>query len=342
MKMEERLQRLRQDGVIDMHFDLPMDLFERRQRTNILAQDFLADFEAGDIRLVTAAIYLENKYVPARSLPVALGQIAKLLQEIDANDRITLCRSFAEIENAREKKQIGFLLSLEGVEPLGNNLAFLRVFYELGLRLVGLTHVRVNAAARGAIFEPSNSPSEGLTDFGRELFHECERLGVIVDLAHLNPAGFDEIVGLATRPPIVSHTNARRYFDIERNLSDDQARAVAQLGGVIGVNAILVSPSAENATLDRFVDHLEHFIELTGIDHVALGFDFIEFTQRGWSRAKKSRFHQKFPRANSIPDLTHHGHASNLTRKLIARGFEDDAIEKILRGNWLRILKMLL
>src|SRR5205809_3206999 len=99
-----------------------------------------------------------------------------------------------------------------GVEPLGDDLDLLRVFYELGVRAIGLTHARTNAAGHGGIFAASGSSPEGLIPFGREVVRECERLGVIVDLAHINPTGFKEVVDLTSKPLIVSHTNARQFY----------------------------------------------------------------------------------------------------------------------------------
>src|SRR6185503_11526388 len=139
---------------------------------------------------------------------------------------------------------------MEGVEPLGTDLDLLRVFYELGVRVIGLTHARRNGAGTGGIFAPIGSSRDGLTAFGRDVIHQCEALGVIVDLAHINPAGFDEILSITSKPPIVSHTNVRRYYGIERNISDEQIKIIGERRGVIGVNSILVSPREEESTLD--------------------------------------------------------------------------------------------
>src|SRR6266446_1845705 len=140
--IEERIDRLHANGIVDLHFDLPMDLYERRNRKNVLVDDFLPELEAGNIGVLGAAIYIAD-------------------------------------------------------------LDLLRIFYELGVRSIGLTHARRNAAGNGGVFAPSGSSRDGLTAFGRELVRECEALGVIVDLAHINPAGFDEIVDLTTKPLIV-------------------------------------------------------------------------------------------------------------------------------------------
>ncbi len=340
--IEERIDRLHAGGVIDMHFDLPMDLYEKRDRRNVLETEFLPEFEAGNISVVGAAIYIEDRYLPQNGLRVALDQIARLYAETAASERFAICKGYREIQEGRETGRIAFLITMEGVEPLGTDLNQLRVFYELGVRSIGLTHARTNSAGHGGIFAVSGSPREGLTGFGREVVRECETLGVIIDLAHINPAGFGEILSITTKPPIVSHTNIRRYYDIERNISDEQIKMIGGRGGVIGVNSILVSPREEESTMDRYVDHIEHVANLIGIDGVGIGFDFFEFIYQQWPESRQKELAAKFTKPHFIPDLTNHSHAQNLTRRLIERGFSDVDIEKILRRNWLRIFKELL
>src|SRR5215471_9806363 len=340
--IEERTERLHAGGVVDMHFDLPMDLYEKRERKNVLESEFLPDLEMGNISVVGAAIYIEDRYLPRDGLRVALDQVARLYAETAASESFAVCKSFHEIQEARERGRIAFLITMEGIEPLGDDLNQLRVFYELGVRSIGLTHARSNAAGHGGIFAASGSSPEGLTAFGRELVLECDRLGVIVDLAHINPAGFDEVLTIAKKPPIVSHTNVRRYYDIERNISDEQIKMIGERHGVIGVNSVLVSPKEEESTLDHYVDHIEHVANLIGIDGVAVGFDFFEFIYSQWPEPAKKELAEKFTTPQFIPELRNHSHARNLTGKLIERGFGDEQIEKILRGNWLRIFEELL
>jgi membrane dipeptidase len=340
-EIEERIARLHQHGLVDLHFDLPMDLYEKRARHNVLATDFLPELEAGDIGVVGVALYIDDRYLPEMGLRVALDQIARLYAEVDQSDRFLICKSHEEISQARARGKIALLITMEGVEPLGSDLDLLRVFYELGLRSLSLTHVRRNAAGDGALFAASGSPRDGLTAFGRDLVREGERLGVIIDLAHISPAGFNDIFEITTRPLIVSHTNARRYFDIERNVSDEQIKMVGARGGVIGINAVLVSSNKEEATIDRYIDHIEHIRDLIGIDGVAIGFDFFEFIYRQWSAAEQAAFQKKFTHAHFVPELSNHSHSRALTRRLIERGFNDGEIERILFRNWMRIFEQL-
>ena len=340
--IEERITRLHGQGMIDLHFDLPMFLYDNRDRENVLATNFLPEFEAGDIGTVATGIYIEDQYLPDRALEVALAQVARTYVEVEHCDRFAICRSYAEIKHTREQGKIALLIAMEGAEPLGTDLNLLRIFYELGLRVIGLTHARSNAAGSGGVFAATGSSPKGLARFGCELVRECEQLGLILDLAHINPAGFDDILENTTRPVIVSHSNARKYYDIERNISDEQIKRVGARGGVIGINSVLVSSKKEDATLDRYVDHIAHVIDLIGIDGVGIGFDFFEFIYRRWSESERADFHRKFPHVHFIPDLLQHGQARNLTAKLIERGFKDDQIEKILFQNWMRIFEELL
>lgn len=328
--------------LIDLHFDLPLGLFLERERREVIASDFLPGFEAGNIGLLGVALYVQERDLPERGLETALEQVALLYRELETNERLTLCKTFAEIEAAEAAGRIGLLLTMEGAEPLGRNLHLLRIFHELGLRSLSLTHARVNAAAAGGLFAASGSPTSGLTNFGRELVDECERLGILIDLAHINPAGFEEICTRATRPLIVSHSNPRRFYDIERNLSDDQIKMIGARHGVIGINAIFVSPKKEETTLDRYVDHIEYVANLIGLDGVGIGFDFCEFLGPPTLPAdgKKPTAPRLTP--HFLPDLRHHGQADNLTRKLGERGFGEAEMEKILRGNWLRVLREIL
>ena len=154
-----------------------------------------------------------------------------------------------------------------------------------------------------------------------------------------NPAGFNDALSMTTKPPIVSHTNVRHYYDIERNISDDQIKMIGERFGVIGINSVLVSPKESGSTLDRYIDHIEHVANLIGIDGVAIGFDFFEFIYSQWTESAKKELAEKLTTPHFISGLRNHSDTGNLTRKLIERGFSDEEIEKILRRNWLRIFE---
>ncbi|MFN8378740.1 MAG: membrane dipeptidase [Anaerolineae bacterium] len=340
--LPQQVDALHAPDLVDMHFDLLMDLYEKRHRRGVLADDYLAGFRAGGMGVIAAAIYIEDRYLPEMGLRVALDQIALLVEEVARTPEFAICRTFSEIEAARQAGQIALLITMEGVEPLGTDLRLLRVFYELGLRVVGLTHARRNAAGDGGVFAPVGSSPQGLTGFGRELVAECQRLGIVLDLAHINPAGFDDIVALTQGPLIVSHTNARHFYNLERNISDDQIRLIGQRGGVIGVNSLLLGPNRADMHMDTYIDHIAYMADLIGIDGVGIGFDFFEAIYQSLPTAERQALDAMLGPIPFVPNLTHHGHARNLTEGLIARGFSVVDIRKILYGNWMRILRQVL
>ena len=128
-----------------------MFLYDNRTRTDVLASDFLPELEAGNVGTVAAGIYIEDQYLPDKALEVALAQIARIYVEIEHCNRFAICRSYQEIKRAREQGKIALVIAMEGAEPLGTDLNLLRIFYELGLRLLSLTHARSNAAGSGGV-----------------------------------------------------------------------------------------------------------------------------------------------------------------------------------------------
>src|SRR5439155_14492801 len=170
--IQQRTDRLHAGGIVDFHFDLLIDLYEKRDRPGVLVSHFLREFEAGGIGVLGVAIYVEDRYLPEMGLRVALDQVARLHAEVEQTNRFAVCKTFPEIEQARAASKIALVITMEGVEPLGEDLNLLRAFYELGLRSVGLTHARRNAAGSGGIFKPSGSPCDGLTNFVCDVVRE--------------------------------------------------------------------------------------------------------------------------------------------------------------------------
>src|SRR6266576_3135241 len=124
---EDPIERLQTGGIIDMHFDLPMDLYEKRKRRDVFGTEFLPEFEAGNISVVGAAIYIEDRYLPQNGLRVALDQVARLYAETAASERFAICKNYLQIQAAAETGKIAFLITMEGVEPQGTDLKQLRV-----------------------------------------------------------------------------------------------------------------------------------------------------------------------------------------------------------------------
>jgi membrane dipeptidase len=161
------------------------------------------------------------------------------------------------------------MLSLEGVEQFGYEVWPAETFWELGMRMAGLSWNRRNPYSDGA------AEKGGLSRLGRELVDRLVELGVIVDLAHASPAAFAEILERAGNAPVIcSHAACSAVNDHPRNLADEQLRELAARGGLLGLMLHPLAIGHEQPTIDRVLDHLEHAVELCGSDHVCLGGDF--------------------------------------------------------------------
>jgi membrane dipeptidase len=182
-----------------------------------------------------------------------------------------LVRRSQDIVDARAQGRTAVLLAIEHANCTERSLNVVDAFYALGVRSIGLTHNLSSVAADGC---GEARDGVGLTRFGLDLVREMNRLGMLVDLAHISPAGFFHALDVSTRPVIFSHGNARALCDHPRNLTDDQLRALAQHGGVIGLSYVPMFVDTHEPTLARLLDHFDHIADVAGVDALALGSDF--------------------------------------------------------------------
>jgi membrane dipeptidase len=225
-------------------------------------------------------------------------------------------RTGAEVRAAKAAGQIAALGGIEGGQALEGQLEPIEAFARRGVRYLGLLHFTANAIGRPAKGRGAD-PSQGLTGFGRDVVRECERCGVIVDLAHINRKGYFDALALTTRPPMVSHTGVLGVHQHWRNIDDEQLRAIADKGGCVGV--IFARRYLGSASIDAVVDHLLHIIDVAGDDVPALGSDFDGFVVP----------------PEGLEDIAA---MPNLTVALSRRGVAPRVLEKILGGNVLRVL----
>lgn len=168
--------------------------------------------------------------------------------------------------------KIGTVLTVEGGEAIERSPANLRILHKLGVRAMTLTWNYPNSLAYPATGK--HAAKKGLTDLGKEIIKEMNRIGIAVDVSHLNDAGIDDILGLSTRPIFASHSNARSVYSHPRCLKDEHIKAIAQQGGVIGVNFFYKQlTDRREATLNDVIRHVEHILNLCGPDCVAFGSD---------------------------------------------------------------------
>ncbi len=323
--------------IADAHFDLAPDLWYRHVRgeRHILGERYLPSLRKGGLSLVVSSLFLSDIYLPELALRGTLDQISVLLQEIEgAKDDVTLCTSAGEARKAHEEGKIGMLLSFEGAEPLGNDPYLLRIFHALGVRGIGLVWSRRNYVGDGCFFSPKASGTPGgITDFGVGVLAEAERLGMFIDVSHLNDPGFWDVMNLTTKPVMASHSNCRSITPSMRNLTDEQIRAIADRGGVIGLNVcsafIKEDYKEHRITPEDMIRHVEHIISIGGMDCPCFGFDICDhLPDLGFSGD-----------LHSYDGLKDHGEVPALLEAFRKKGYSEEDLAKIAGGNYLRFLK---
>jgi membrane dipeptidase len=313
--------------VVDAHADILCDVRVRRRagETQVVRRRHLPRLLAGGFNVVVLALYL-TPYMPESALRETLLMLDDLHQEIaESADELYLVRGAADLVDGRRSDRLAILLSLEGAEPIGLDLGILRLLHQLGLRALGLTWARRNLLGDGNREEHTGG---GLTHFGRTVVRECSRLGILVDVSHLSTAGFWDVLRLIDGPIIASHSNARALCDHPRNLTDDQLRALAAGGGVVGLNACPDFVDRTQPTLDRLLDHAGHMAAVMGPEHVGLGLDFLEYLP-GYEETRLS-------------GLADASEAATITARLAERGVSEHEIRDLLGGNWLRVWQRVL
>jgi len=248
-------------------------------------------------------------------LAYALDGFGYLLNDLaKSGANAVIVRRANDILEAKASGKVAVILAIEHADCTERSLNILRVLYELGIRSIGLTHNVSSWAADGCL---EARDGVGLTQFGRELILEMNRLGMLVDLAHVSPSAFFSALEVTTKPVIFSHGNAKKLCDHARNLSDDQLKALAESRGVIGMSYVPFFVDAKNPTLDRLLDHIDHVVSVAGIDVVGLGSDF----DGGGTLLAD---------AIEVPLIV---------EGLIKRGYSEDNIRKVLGENTFRVLK---
>jgi len=324
--------------VVDAHSDILSDILGRRSvgQTGVLNATWIPAMDAGGIDARILAIYSGVDCLPELALRRALDQIAALQAELEETPRAALCTTHAQILAAIGQRRKAFILGMEGAEPLGSDLGLLRIFHQLGVRALGITHALRNYAADGAFFEPKlTGLPGGLSDFGVELVEKAQAMGILIDISHLNEPGFWDVVKLSTAPIIASHSNCRALADHPRNLTDEQIKAVADTGGFIGLNSI--NRFVEPPDLPHLMDHLDRLVKVAGREHVGLGLDFCHYLLDHKSPVERSGMRRGA--YLSVEGLESDRDVPKIPGILAERGYPPDTIDLIMGENCLRVFK---
>jgi membrane dipeptidase len=246
--------------------------------------------------------------------------------ERESHGALVICRDVTAIRRAMRRGAMAAVLHIEGAEAIDRDFRMLDLLYAAGLRSIGIVWSRPNIFAYGVPFRFPGSPDTGpgLTDIGKELVRACNRMGILIDLSHLNEQGFWDVASISTAPLVATHSNVHAICPTPRNLTDKQLNAIRESHGVVGLNfgtAFLRPDGRMNADTDLeiMIRHLDALIERLGEDGVALGSDFDGAV---------------------IPAAI--GDASGLPRLLDAmakHGYGKALIRKIAHANWLKLLE---
>lgn len=309
---------------LDSHCDTPM-LFADGYRFDERSGSALVDLHKMDEGALDAAVmvaYLKQEGRDEQSLVAATRKADDILQAIA--DNVASCSSYVGLavspDDVYNLKRSGKRIIMRGIEngyAIGGDLSNIERYKRMGVVYMTLCHNGDNDicdSARG------NAEHSGLSAFGRSVVREMNRVGMMIDLSHAAESTFYDTIALSSVPVVCSHSSCRVLCNHPRNLTDEQLRAVAANGGVVQItmySGFLVEEGA--ATLDDFMRHLLHAIEVAGIDYVGIGSDFDgDGRVVGCADASQLR---------------------NITRELLRKGFSCDDISKVWGGNWLRVMR---
>ena len=331
--------------VVDMHCDTILGLLEREdhfREGSLLSSDLSVDLQKmkqGDYLLQNFALftYLKKRDIPEHEAMRLYDMYCRQLEAY--NDIIAPVYTYADIEANEKAGKLSAMLTLEEGGVVFDDLAMLRNWYRMGVRMITLTWNFGNGigypnlslgkfpdyhlAALGQRIDSQN----GLTDFGLDYIREMERLGIIIDVSHLNDAGFWDVIDYTTAPFVASHSNARAICPVARNLSDEMILALAERGGVMGINFcgdFLELHDLPNgpSRISAMVEQIKYIRNLAGIDVIGLGTDFDGISCE-----------------LEIKDASQMQKLADALRK---EGFTETEIEKIFYKNVLRVYKEVL
>jgi len=293
----------------------------RGSQFGCIGQYSLPQFRDGGLTVQVCAVFVRDEELD-RALRRSLEMVWWFHREVEDNEEFELVTSVADIRRLKQQGKCGGVLALEGLEPVGHDLKMLDLFYRLGVRMAGLAHNRRNQFSDGTQHYVRTG---GLTDLGKRAIERMNELGIVVDVGHLNQAGFWDALETTRAPVVLSHRSPRAFFPLKPEDSPfhpaydvsrgrERLEALASNGGVFGVFFL-------NARdVDDVIDDIEYIIDLVGPDHVGLGSDLY-----GLPRAPAG--------LETIAGLP------AITEGLARRGHSDEVILKVLGGNFMRVFE---
>lgn len=329
--------------VIDQHSDIQMDIITRRGRgeTKVIERLHLPKIKAGGVDITALSTVPAFSYEPHPYFTTATHNALQMIDSIymevsESPDKLSLIFTSEDILEIKKTGKHGLMLCMEGAEPLGTDLSLLRNFYKLGVRIICLTWHQRNAVADGA----GETGNGGLSNFGKMLVQEMNRIGMVIDVSHMSEGGFWDVLSHSQKPVLASHSNARALCDHPRNLTDEQIKALSKKGGVIGINFLGQFVKDKSPNIHDVLDHIDHIANLVGIDHLGLGPDWIDYAPHLIMECldPSGYLSKRIPIEVYAEGVEKEEELPNLTIGLMARSYSEADIKKIMSGNFLRFL----
>lgn len=328
--------------VADTHNDLLMAVVERppSRWASFFREQWLPQLREGGVDIQVLPVFVDDQFRPEGALRRTLRMVECAHAIAEGNpDEVRLCLDGDDIDAALADGRIALVLALESAPGVDADLELFRTLYRLGVRVASIAHW-----GRSALGDGSGEDATGsrLTHAGVEALREMERLGIVFDISHLGAVGVAHVLEEATRPLIATHSGARALCDHHRNLTDEQIRGVAATGGVVCVNFVpdFLSRDRDRQNIDGLVDHIEHIIDLVGVDHVGIGPDFLrEVLADITPPCCEGVDYTGVDTTTELPGLNGPAELPALTEALVRRGLGEKEIMAILGGNVHRLFR---
>jgi membrane dipeptidase len=258
---------------------------------------------------------------------------------VDRHTKFSLVRSVDQIKKIKIEGKVGLILGWQNAKPIGDKIPLLRIAYELGIRIIQLTYQRRNLVGDGC----GERTDCGLSRFGVDVVKEMNRLGIVIDLSHVGKRTSLDAIEISEDPVIFSHSSARALCSHFRNVDDEQIKAVAEKGGVVGVTGMSTflreNGMEKGTTVEDLLDHIDYVINIVGADHVGFGLD-MDYVLNTAEVAKLSEMFPEFdipPVRKNRYCMENAAQTVDITKGLFVRGYSHQEIKNILGGNFLRV-----
>jgi membrane dipeptidase len=301
-------------------------------------------------RLLNAGVTAINTTTawPDDDFELAAWRIEEYYALVRRDASLAIVERADDIPRLKREGRVGIIVAFQNARPIGSRLERVETLWRLGVRTIQLTYNTRNFLGDG-VFETHDA---GLSAFGREAVRELNRVGIVVDLSHGGRRSTLDAIDVSEAPCVFTHSNPHALVPVARNITDEQIRAVAAKGGVVGCSTFppLVWKGGDPPTLDDFIDCIDYVVNLVGIDHVSIGTDSeatkgayppeLRASLRRLYSATTGGFHARFPQGQPVVGLEEGlGDWPNITRRLLERGYSRDDVQKIVGGNLLRVFR---